>query len=179
MKIVLVGAGKVGTTIIRFLVEEGHDITIIDNNLKVVNETINNYDVNGVVGNGASRAIQIEAQVDKADVLIATTANDEQNILCCLVGKILGVPSAIARVRTPDYSEQIDFMSKEFGIDLILNPELEAAYEISKILRFPSATTIETFSKDRIEIVEMKVSSDSVLVDKDLATLRQELKTKF
>ena len=179
MKIVLVGAGKVGTTIIRFLVEEGHDITIIDNNLKVVNETINNYDVNGVVGNGASRAIQIEAQVDKADVLIATTANDEQNILCCLVGKKLGVSSAIARVRTPDYSEQINFMSKEFGIDLIVNPELEAAYEISKILRFPSATTIETFSKDRIEIVEMKVSSDSVLVDKDLATLRQELKTKF
>lgn len=179
MKIILVGAGKVGTTILKFLTEEGHDITVIDNNYKTLNEIINNYDVQGVVGNGASRDIQIEAQADKADVLIATTESDEQNILCCLVAKRLGVHSAIARVRNPDYSEQIGFMSKELGIDLIVNPELEASYEISKILRFPSATTIETFSHDRIEIVEMKVSEGSILENKDLKTIRKELQTTF
>ena len=179
MKITLVGAGKVGTTILKFLVEEGHDITVIDNNHKILNETINNHDVRGVVGNGASRAIQIEAQADKADVLIATAANDELNILSCLVGKKLGIPHAIARVRNPDYFEQMDFMGKGFGIGLIVNPELEAAAEISKILHFPSATAIETFSKDKVEIVEMKVGADSTLANRDLKTLRQELDMKF
>jgi trk system potassium uptake protein TrkA len=179
MKITLVGAGKVGTTILKFLVEEGHDITVIDNNHKILNETINNHDVRGVVGNGASRAIQIEAQADKADVLIATAANDELNILSCLVGKKLGIPHAIARVRNPDYLEQMDFMGKGFGIGLIVNPELEAAAEISKILHFPSATAIETFSKDKVEIVEMKVGADSTLANRDLKTLRQELDMKF
>jgi trk system potassium uptake protein TrkA len=179
MKIILVGAGKVGTTVLKYLVEEGHDVTVIDNDHKTLEETINNYDVQGVVGNGASRAIQIEAQAERADMVIATASNDELNILSCLVGKKLGIPYAVARVRNPDYSEQMDFLERELGIDLIVNPELEAAAEILKILRFPSATTIETFSKDRIEIVEMRVRADSVLANKPLKDIRHDLGIKF
>lgn len=134
------------------MVEEGHDITVIDNNHKILNETINNHDVRGVVGNGASRAIQIEAQADKADVLIATAANDELNILSCLVGKKLGIPHAIARVRNPDYFEQMDFMGKGFGIGLIVNPELEAAAEISKILHFPPRPPSKHSQKIRLRL---------------------------
>jgi trk system potassium uptake protein TrkA len=179
MKIIIIGAGKVGSTIIQFLVKEGHDITVIDTNNKTVNEVVNNYDIKGVVGNGASYPIQIEAEAKRADLLIATTSSDELNILCCLVGKKSGIFHTIARVRNPDYSDQINFINQELGLNLIVNPELEAANEISRILRFPSAIKIDSFSKNQVEIVEMKVEHDSILVNKSLADLRRELQIIF
>ncbi|MDD4001113.1 MAG: Trk system potassium transporter TrkA [Bacilli bacterium] len=179
MKIIIIGAGKVGRTVIEFLAKEDHDITVIDTNSKIVNEVVNNYDVKGVVGNGASYNIQIEAEVNKTNLLIATSASDELNILSCLIGKKGGVAHTIARVRNPDYSDQISFINEELGLNLIVNPELEAANEISRILRFPSAIKIDTFSKNQVEIVEMKVAEDSCLVGKSLSTLRVELQITF
>lgn len=179
MRIIIVGAGKVGITITQFLSEEGHDLIVIDTNPKAVNDAVNNYDVKGVIGNGASHNILQEAEAEKADVLIASTPSDELNILCCLMGRKNGIPNTIARVRNPDYSDQIDFIHEELGLNLIVNPEYEAANEISRILRFPSATKIETFAKGRAEIVEMKVTDDSLLAGKSLSQLRKELGITF
>lgn len=179
MRIIIVGAGKVGITITQFLSEEGHDLIVIDTNPKAVSDAVNNYDVKGVIGNGASHNILQEADAEKADVLIASTPSDELNILCCLMGRKNGIPHTIARVRNPDYSDQIDIIHKELGLNLIVNPEYEAANEISRILRFPSATKIETFAKGRAEIVELKVAEDSLLANKNLSQLRKELGITF
>jgi trk system potassium uptake protein TrkA len=179
MKIIIVGAGKVGNTITEFLAQEDHDVVIIDINNKAVNEAINNYDIRGVIGNGASYDVLLEAGANKADILIACTSSDELNILSCLVGQKTGIPNTIARVRNPEYSNQIDFLYQELGINLIVNPEYAAANEISRILRFPSATKIDTFAKDRVEIVEFKIAENSRIANKSLSQIRKEMQITF
>lgn len=179
MKIIIVGIGKVGSTLTEFLVNENHDIVIIDTNQKLLEEAINKYDVSGIVGSGASNDILIEAGAKKADMIIATTEFDELNILTCLFGKRNGIKYTVARVRNPEYSNQVKFFNKELDLDLIINPELEAANEISRILRFPSAENIELFAKSKVEIVGIRVKEDSQIVDHTLEELRHLLKTKF
>ena len=87
MQIVIIGIGKVWLTIVDHLSKEGHGIVIIDNNKKVVEKTVNDYDVMGVLGNGADHNVQREAHVDTCDLVIAATSSDELNILCCMVAK--------------------------------------------------------------------------------------------
>ena len=109
MRIVIVGAGKVGVALTRYLAVENR-VTVIDENPHLVENIINVYDVMGVCGNGASYDVQKEADVEHADLLIATTSSDEINILTCLVAKKLGVQHTIARVRNPEYGRQLRFM---------------------------------------------------------------------
>ena len=145
MKIVIVGDGKVGATLVEHLSMEGHDIVVIDRNQKILEQMVNSYDVMGICGNGASYEVQIEAGVDNAHLFIAATSSDELNILCCLMAKKVGAQHTVARVRNPDYLKQIPFFKDELGLNLIVNPEFDAANEIAKILRFPNAINIETF----------------------------------
>lgn len=179
MKIIVVGVGKVGRTITSLLSQEAHDITIIDENPKLVDEIVNLYDCLGVVGNGASHEVLLAAGVDKAQLLIAATSSDEVNILSCLVSKRYGVEYTIARVRDPEYSKQVDFFHDELGINMIVNPELETANEITKLLRFPSALTMESFAKGRVEIAEMMVLPNSPLVGKQLKDLPKIIDGKY
>ncbi len=179
MRIVIVGVGKVGKVLTEYLVQEGHDVVIIDNDAKLIDESVNVFDVRGVVGNGASYEIQLEAEVNLADVMIAATSSDEVNILCCLVGKKNGVKHTIARVRNPEYAKQIDFMHNELGLSMIVNPELEAANEIARMLRFPSSTKVDYFANGQAEIVEFKVPAKSVIVGKSLSQIHNELNVRF
>ena len=162
MKIIIVGVGKVGMALTAQLAPD-HNVTVIDQNAQLVENIVNVHDVMGVCGNGASYDAQREAEVSKADLLIATTSGDELNILACLVAKKLGVKHTIARIRNPEYEKQLRFMREELGLSMAINPEKEAAREISRVLRFPTAMKLESFSKGRLELVEYRLPENSAL----------------
>ena len=163
MKIIIVGCGKVGTTIAEELYHEGHDITVIDQNAATVQTITENIDVMGLTGNGAVYQVQIEAGIQDADLLIATTNSDELNMLCCLIAKKAGDCHTIARIRNPEYSSEVPFIRDELNLSMAITPELAAAREISRLLRFPSAIKIDTFAKGRVEIMKFRIPEMSVL----------------
>lgn len=178
MNIIVVGNGKVGRSLTKQLAGEGHNVVVIDKNPKVIEDVINDFDVMGICGNGASCEIQKQAAVQKADLLIAATQTDELNILCCMIAKQLGSRHSIARVRTPEYSRQIDFMQKKFGISMLVNPEFEAANEISRILRFPSAIKIEPFANGRVELAEIAIGGDNELIGKPVHIIHEKYRVR-
>jgi trk system potassium uptake protein TrkA len=145
----------------------------------VIDSAVNNYDVIGISGNGASYRVQQEAGVGRADLLIAATSSDELNILCCLTAKKLGVHSTIARVRNPEYSEQLVFMREELGLSMVVNPEMEAAREIARNLSFPAAIKIDDFAKGRAELAEIRVLPGNPLCGKPLSALYETYKVKI
>jgi trk system potassium uptake protein TrkA len=163
LRIVIVGDGKVGITLTARLSKEGHDLVIIDSDKRVLRETVEKYDVLGVVGNGASLSVQREAEVGASDLLIAATSMDEVNMLCCIIGRKLGVRRTIARVRNPEYTDQLGFLKEDLGLSMTINPERAAAVEILNLLRFPAALKRETFAKGRAEIIELKLRPGSPL----------------
>ncbi|WP_349674165.1 Trk system potassium transporter TrkA [Lacrimispora sp.] len=163
MKIIIVGCGKVGTTLAEQLNKEHHDIVIIDKNAGVVNSISERIDVMGVVGNGAVNKVQMDAGIEDTDLLIATTNSDELNMLCCLIAKKAGNCHTIARIRNPEYDSQIGYIREELGLSLAINPEMAAAMEIARLLRFPSAIKIDTFAKGKKEILKFIVPDHSVL----------------
>ncbi len=171
MRILIVGDGKVGHTLAAELLREGHDITIIDQNDDVLRKTEDTLDVMCVHGNGANASTLMEAEVERADILIAATATDEINMLCCLIGKHLGAKFAIARIRDPEYNESLTVLQHELGIDMTINPERATALEISRMLRFPFANNIEPFAKGRVELVEFLAREGDIICGKPLKTL--------
>ena len=177
MKIIVVGCGKVGAALTAQLSREGHDIAVIDVNSTVLTDISNNYDVMGLIGNGASHAVQVEAGIEKADLLVAATDSDELNLLCCLIAKKAGGCNTIARVRNPVYNEEIDFIKEELGLSLTVNPEYAAATEAARVLRFPSAVQIETFARGKVEIVKVKIPENSVLDGSPLAQIHKRTGT--
>ena len=179
MHIVIVGDGKVGSTVAAQLSTEGHDIIIIDSNATALENAGNTMDIICVEGNGCSAALQKEAGVPEADLLIAATSADEVNMLCCLIGKKLGARHTIARVRNPEYFAQINLLKEELGLSMAVNPESAAAQEISRLLRFPSALQIEPFARGRVELVGLKVPENSVLDGMPLWALYKEFQVKI
>ena len=173
MKIIVVGCGKVGAALTAQLSQEGHDIAVIDVDSRVVTDISNNYDVLGLVGNGASHSVQMEAGIEKADLLVAATDSDELNLLCCLIAKKAGGCNTIARVRNPVYNSEIDFIKEELGLSLTVNPEYAAATEAARVLRFPSAVQIETFAKGKVEIIKVRIPDGSVLDGCPLAQIHK------
>ncbi len=163
MKIIIVGCGKVGRTLAEELNKEDNDVTVIDPSYPKVEELSNKFDVMGVVGNGASYQTQLEAGVGKADLLIAVTGSDELNLLCCLIAKRAGNCQTIARVRNPEYNEEIGFVKEALGLAMTINPEHAAAQEIARVLQFPSAIKIDTFAKGRVEMLKFRVPAGSKL----------------
>lgn len=178
MYIVIVGAGKVGNALIEQLSQEDHDIVVIDRNMEVLEEVLETYDVMAVPGSGASLSVQREAGVEAADLLIAVTNGDEVNLLCCIVGKKLGAKHTIARIRNPEYDEQIYFLKEELGLSMTINPEKAAAKEMYRLLQFPTLLKRDSFSSGRVEIVELKIKGDSVFKDKKLSELYKICKIK-
>ena len=174
LKIIIVGCGKVGTTLVEQLSKEGHDIIIIDKNAKKVQEIANMYDIMGIVGNGASYSVQMDAGIEETDLIISVTESDELNLLCCTIAKKVGRCSAIARVRNPDYSEELYYLRDKLGLSMIINPELEAANEIARLLRFPTALSINAFAKGQVEMIKFKLPEGNVLAGKALSKLQQK-----
>ena len=177
MRIIIVGAGKVGVALTQQLSAE-HQVTVIDEHAQLIDNIINVYDVMGVCGNGASYGVQKEAETDKADLLIATTSSDEINILACLVAKKLGVEHTIARIRNPDDEVQLRFMREELGLTMSINPEKAAAREIARVLRFPTAMKLESFSKGRLELVEYRLPANSTLHGMRLSDLYKTVRVR-
>lgn len=157
MHIIIVGCGKVGRTLAEQLQEENIDLYLIDTVEKTINDITEDIDAMGIVGNGASINTLMEAGINTADILIAVTASDELNLLCCLIAQKTGHCHTIARVRNPIYSQEIGFIKEKLGISMIINPELAAAREISRLLRFPAAIKIDPFSRGRVELLKFKV----------------------
>ncbi|MBR7164285.1 MAG: Trk system potassium transporter TrkA [Clostridia bacterium] len=178
MKIIIVGDGKVGITLTEFLSQEGHDIMVIDRSRKVIDNVVNNFDIMGISGNGANYDVLMEAGAEKADLLIAATSSDELNILSCLMAKKIGTKNTIARVRNPEYAQQLRFIREELGLSMVVNPEFEAARDISRILRFPSAIALECFSKGRVELAEIKLPENGYLAGRRLSELYKICKEK-
>ncbi len=178
MKIVIIGLGTIGKTILKNLSGEGHTITIIDEDKAKVEMLIEKYDVFGVVGNGACIDIQKEANMDDADLAIVLTNSDELNVFACLVAKKIGVKNTIARVRNPDYRKQIMEMKDDLGIAMIVNPEMEMANEIFNIINLPSVAQIEHFAKGRVSLVEIVVEKGCPIIGESLITFGKKLHTK-
>ncbi len=177
MNIIIVGCGKVGISLAERLSAEGHDLVMVDISAKKVEEVSNRFDLMGVVGNGASFTVQQEAGVEKADLFIAVTQADELNLLCCLMAKKSGCDT-IARVRNPMYSQEIGFIREQLGISMIINPELTAAREIAKLLKFPSAIKIDTFAKGRVELLRFRLKPEIGFGGKTIMEVMARLKTE-
>lgn len=178
VKIVIIGLGTIGKTILKSLSGEGHTITIIDEDKDKIEGLIEKYDVSGVVGNGACLDIQTEANVKDADLAIVLTNSDELNVFACLVAKKIGVKNTIARVRNPDYRKQILDMKDELGISMIVNPEQDTATEIFNLINLPSIDQIEHFGKGKVLLVEIVAEKGCAMVGETLVSLGKKLTTK-
>ena len=174
MKIIIVGCGKVGATLAEQLSNEGNDIVIVDKDAEKVQDISNACDIMGVVGSGSSHNVQLEAGIREANLLIAVTGSDELNLLCCLIAKKAGNGcQTIARVRNPEYSQEVRFIREELGMAMVINPEQAAASEMARILRFPSAIKIETFANGHIELLQFRIIPDGnvVLQERDIVSI--------
>ncbi|MBO5094957.1 MAG: Trk system potassium transporter TrkA [Lachnospiraceae bacterium] len=175
LQIIIVGCGKVGVTLIQQLSREGHDITIIDKSAEKVQTMSSLYDVMGIVGNGASYSVQIDAGIENTDLIIAVTDSDELNLLCCTVAKQVGNCAAIARVRTPDYSREVGYLREKLGLAMIINPELEAAKEASRILYLPTALEVNSFAHGQAEMIKFKVPEGNMLAGMPIVRLGKDI----
>jgi len=179
MKIIVAGCGKIGKSIVESLVEEDHEILIIDNKPEIVEEITNIYDVMGICGNCADSDIVAEANAGECDLYLAVTDSDELNMLSCFIAKRMGAKDTIARIRAPEYNDNsLVFMKDNLEISLPINPERLAAHELFNILKFPHALKIETFVRRTMEITEVRLREDSVLDGVKLMDIRGKFKAQ-
>lgn len=179
MNIIIAGDGKVGSALTRQLSSEGYDITVIDTNTRVLESSTERYDVIAVQGNCASMDTLLEAGVKDAQLLIAATNADEVNLLCCTIAHGIN-PNlhTIARIRNPEYDEQIFKMRDIFGLSMSINPERQAATEIERLLKFPGFLRRDVFAKGRTEIVELRIDRKSKLLGAKLIELPNIIKCR-
>lgn len=171
MNIIVIGAGRMGQSLAGRLIEEGHSVTVVDWDPNKIEHISTNYDVMALQGNGADYEVLTEAGAEDADLLLAVTSDDAVNMLCCLTARKLGVGNTVARVRTMEYFRQLVFFKEELGLSLVFNPEHDAAAEISRILRIPSAAKVESFAKGRAEMVEFTITAGMPICGMKLSQL--------
>lgn len=179
LNIIIVGCGKVGATLVEELSQEGHAITIIDKDYQNVQTIANMYDVMGICGNGASYSVLKEAGIEGTDLIIAVTASDELNLLCCTVAKRVGNCAAIARVRNPEYNKEIGYLRDKLGLAMIINPEYEAAIEAARILYLPSALEVNTFAHGQAELIKFKIPEGNILDGMTIKDIGSHIDTKI
>ncbi|MBO4686155.1 MAG: Trk system potassium transporter TrkA [Lachnospiraceae bacterium] len=175
LKIIIVGAGNVGSTLVEQLAHEGHDITIIDIVARKIQAITDNYDVMGIIGNGASYSVLMEAGIEQADLMIAVTEADELNLLCCTVAKRVGRCAAIARVRMPDYSKEVQYLQEQLGLALVINPEMETAKEAARILAMPTALEVMSFAHGQAEMIKLAIPEGNGLAGMTIAEMAKKL----
>ena len=163
MKVVIVGGGKVGELLCADFSNIFKEVTIIDTNELRVEKLVETYDINGILGNGANYEVLTRADSAEADMFIAVTASDEINMICCIAAKQMGAKYTIARIRNPEYSKTKEFLRESLGIDLMVNPEYEAAKQISHMLKYPTAIKVESFFGGKFNILEVIINSNSIL----------------
>lgn len=179
MKIIIVGGGKVGLTLVEQLCAEGHDITLLDTNSQIVEDAVNKFDIQGIVGSGTSYKAQIEAGISSADILIAVTNNDETSLLSCLIAKKAGNCKTIARVRDPEYYAERQFLREELGMAMAINPDITVAGEIERLIQIPSALEVDTFAKGRATIIRIQIPPSSPLAGIKVSEISSKIPGKF
>lgn len=179
MNITIIGAGKLGIMLAKTLSAENHDITMIDVDDDKVEKLVETYDVQGVGGSATHYNVLKEADIKSCDLLICTTPSDEKNILSCLIGRQMGAKNTIARVRDPEYLSQTNFMRDELGISMMINPDYAAALEIYRILQFPSASNVESFSNGRIDMAGIKITASSPIANKKISDIPSRFINNF
>lgn len=178
MNLIIVGVGKVGETLVENLINENHDITVVDSMVDKVTAIVNHYDVNGIAGSGLERDVLADAGVEKADFFIACTNRDEVNILTCVLAKKFGAKRTIARVRDPEYVKEMENMREHLGVDFFFNPEFQTATEIAQVLKFPSSKKVESFASGRASMIEFSVLDGNPLINKSLMQIAKEYTNK-
>lgn len=176
MKIVIVGTGKVGFSLAEQLLNEQHDITIVDTQDSALYKATDALDIMSIKGNGISSSTLRNAGAGQADLLVAATSSDEVNMVCCLTAKHLGAKCTIARIRNPEYTNGLHELKKNLGIDMVINPESATATEIARLLRFPSAANIETFCRGRVELMGFRLQEGDFLLNQPLHALSAQVK---
>lgn len=180
MNIIVAGCGKIGKAIIATLCAEAHDVTVLDKSTDVINEMTNMHDVIGVCGNCADCETLEEAAVDKAELFVCVTGSDEMNMLSCFLAKKMGAKQTVARIRNPEYNDRsLGFMRQQLDLSMSVNPELLVAQELYNILKLPSAFKVEYFARRNLEMIEVKLKSDSPLCGKKLSKLREKQNVEF
>lgn len=179
MKVIIVGCGKVGYTLAETLSNEGHDITVVDNNPKKLERLVNSIDVQCINGNGASYRVLREADVEHCDLVIAATSRDEINLMCCLLARKAGRCRTIARVRDPEYYEDLRFIQEELGLSMAINPEYSAALSCYHLLRTPGAVYLDPFAKGRAQIITLDLPADSPWIGKTLMHIAKACPVPF
>lgn len=180
MKVIIVGCGKVGKTILESLVKEKHEVLVIDNDPRVIEDVTNAYDVIGLCGNGTSYDKLTEANVAKTELFISVTASDELNMLSCFIAKKLGAKHTVARIRNAEYSsENLNFIKQSLELSMVINPELLTATVLYDIIKLPSATKVESFTTAAFEMIEAVIKPDSPIVGSSLIDLRKKFTQKF
>ncbi len=179
MKIVIIGDGKVGYKLAKQLSEENHEIVMIDDDEERLRYAINRLDINCVPGDAVDAAVQEDAGVPDADLVIACASTDELNMLSCLIARRLGAENTIARVRNPIYFRQMHLLQEDLHLSMAINPELTVAREITRVLIFPSAVKAETFVKGRVELVEVPVTEGNPIIGRSLADTYKKSQVKI
>ena len=180
MKVLISGCGKIGTAIVESLVKENHKVAVIDTDRKVIDNITSRFDVLGFLGNGAQYDVLMDAGVDKADLFLSVASSDELNMLSCFVAKKAGAKYTVARIRNSEYNnDSFEMIKKELGLNLTINPELLTAQTLYRILELPSASSVETFSTNNTEMIELTVKSGSKMIGVPLYELRRQLGYKF
>jgi len=180
MKIIVAGGGKIGQSLVRQLAKEGHDLTLIDQDPLILQTTVERVDAMGVEGNCASKAVLLQAGVEDAELLIAATKADEVNLLCCMTAHGINKKiHTIARIRNPEYSEQVMTMRSVFPLSMTVNPDRRAAIEMERLLKYPGFLRRDTFAKGRVEIVELRIDENSRLRDVALIDLPNVVKCRI
>lgn len=176
MKIIIVGCGRVGRSLAGKLNADGNDVTVVDFSAEKISEITSQLDVMGVVGNGATLGVLQEAGIEKADLFIAVTDSDELNLLCCMIAKKEGECGVVARVKNPEYRAEAEYFKKQLGLAMVINPEYEAAKEIARVLRFPSAMRIEPFGKGKVEFLSFRLNAGNALIGQSVREAMGKLK---
>lgn len=174
MKIIVVGGGKVGTALCRSLVEEKHNVVLIEEKESVLKNITKRQDIMGIVGNGANFKILEQADVSNCDIFIALTAKDEVNMISAVLAKKMGAKETVVRVRNPEYSNAY-FKDKDFlGFSLVVNPELLTARYIANSVDFPNALSVEHFVNGRVMLMEFMIADGSKLCQMTLSQFRKK-----
>jgi len=175
MEIVIVGGGKLGASLCRDLANEGHEIVLIDKDQAIIDAFTDDIDIRGIIGNGSSREAQIEADVPACDVFISVTPTDETNLIASIIANRLGAKFSIARVRSPEFADDLAFFKKEVGVNMLINPDALSAAEMVRAFDYPSANMIESFADGRVTLVKIRVNKGASIIGRTLASIRASI----
>ncbi len=174
MRVIIIGAGKIGFNIAKILVQEKHDVIVIEKDEERAKILMESLDIQVIIGNGASSSVLREAGINEANLVVAVTEIDEVNMIACMLAKNFSVDKTVARVRNPEYLEDNPEQSKRVlpGIDLVINPELVTAKEIAKLIDVPEALDVVYYGNGKIQLLELKITAEAPVANKYIKDLK-------